>query len=84
MSRHEIEIDGLPEGWEPVKLVVRLPATAVDASYECVSSQELVIRRKVRKYDWSKTLDDVLIGFTEGLRFISLYKLTRLTHCACE
>lgn len=64
MSRHEIEIEGLPEGYEPVK------ATYIGAALGKTETHTLAleIRRKVRKYDHSKTLDDVLvITSTEGM-----------------
>lgn len=59
MSRHEIEIEGLPEGWEISDLVFDT-TSAYPRGKEQVLTATVVIRRKVRKYDWSKTLDDVL------------------------
>lgn len=61
MSRHEIDIEGLPEGWESVK------ATYIGVALGRNESASLILemRRKVRKYGWSKTLDDVLCVSTE-------------------
>lgn len=71
MSIHEIEIEGLPEGYEPVK------ATYIGAALGKTETHTLAleIRRKVRKYDWSKTLDDVLIGFTEGAQIYQFIQI---------
>lgn len=76
MSRHEIEIEGLQEGWEPVAFRVPMKTERwIDSEGDVVNpnlndyypkAPRLIVRRKVRKYDWSKTLTDVLIGFTEG------------------
>lgn len=57
MSRHEIDIEGLPEGYEPVK------ATYIGATLGKTETHSLMLemRRKVRKYDHSKTDDDVLV-----------------------
>jgi hypothetical protein len=57
MSRHEIDIEGLPEGWEP-QLVKVLSGPLENESFGTI----LRCRRKVRKYDWSKTLPDVLVA----------------------
>jgi hypothetical protein len=59
MKEYTIKIEGLPEGYEPGK------ATYVEGLLDhCIMVQ---LRRKVRKYDHSKTLDDVpveLVGRT--------------------
>lgn len=52
--KYEIEIEGLPEGYEPTAAKVVNTATE-----NCVAV--IALRRKVRKYDWSKTLGDVLV-----------------------
>lgn len=52
--KYEIDIEGVPEGYEPTS------AKVVDTATEnCVAV--IALRRKVRKYDWSKTLNDVLV-----------------------
>lgn len=59
MNRHEIEIEGLPEGVDPVSFLVG------NAEGKEFVYGRLQVRRKVRKYDWSKTLDDVLVITSE-------------------
>ncbi len=58
--KYEIEIDGLPEGWEICGN--RLDGFVANNDGNSASGfLKLSLRRKVRKYDWSKTLDDVLV-----------------------
>jgi hypothetical protein len=58
MTRHEIDIEGLPDGWEPVK------ATYIGAALGKTETHSLMLemRRKVRKYRWEITLPDVLVA----------------------
>src|SRR5690606_26029900 len=72
MSSYEIEIPWKTNEWEPVAF--RYPMqdgehwlddhgaiVKVDANRPPPLGPRLIVRRKVRKYDWSKTLDDVLV-----------------------
>lgn len=61
MSRHEIEIEGLGPEWEAVGVNAGQHVLDHDGADVKYVGAVLKIRRKVRKYDWSKTLDDVLI-----------------------
>lgn len=82
MSKHEIEIEGIPEGWEVV--AIRGPNLGEqflgpilsDGNFQintCKgfigSDPHVIVRRKVRKYDWSKTLLEVLVT-TNNIFFI--------------
>lgn len=68
MSRHEIDIEGLGKDLEPVKWgrvsigdsYLSPKGHLIKNSQSPPSDMRLIVRRKVRKYDWSKTLDDVL------------------------
>lgn len=71
--KYEIEIEGLPEGWEPVAVAIPGEDEKIWTSKGIVSAVSaihcepaLIVRRKVRKYDWSKTLDDVLVYDDDG------------------
>jgi len=84
--KYEIEIDGkIPDGWEvdrigqgrtgdrylgPILSDGFFQINQVD--HHSGSGARVIVRRKVRKYDWSKTLDDILtlrIGHEEiGLK----------------
>jgi len=76
MSRHEIDIEGLPKGWEPVRigypkagediLEPNGAITQATTDWESIYGLCLIIRRKVRKYDWSKTLPDVLVQMKDA------------------
>jgi hypothetical protein len=63
VSRHEIDIEGLPEGWTPVSLKSGLPCEngAILPDGTATVMCTLIVRRKVRKYDHKKTLPDVLV-----------------------
>ncbi len=71
MTRHEIDIEGLPEGWEPVRVGTPAEGDSIlspdgDIIPVCMEIHQycrlcLIVRRKVRKYDHSKTDDDVLV-----------------------
>lgn len=79
--KYEIEIEGLPEGWEPVAF--RAPTDTDDGwiarTGEILEKKRgyftneprLILRRTTKKYDWSKTLDDVLVRGT-GMQFFQL------------
>lgn len=65
--KHEIEIEGLPEGWDPVAVAVPGEGEKIWTAKGIVSTVSaihcepaLIVRRKVRKYDWSKTESQVL------------------------
>lgn len=64
MSRHEIEIEGLPEGWTPVSLKSGLSCEdgAILPDGTATVMCTLIVRRKVRKYRWEITLPDVLVA----------------------
>lgn len=84
--KYEIEIEGLPEDIEPVAyafprkgdLIVKAGTDQVSIegpiNYNFIE-RRLIVRRKTRKYDWNKTLDDVLVKNGNG-------KLMRLGDCA--
>jgi hypothetical protein len=68
VSRHEIDIEGLSSEWEPIAVAIPGEGEKIWTSKGIVSTVSaihcepaLIVRRKVRKYDWSKTLNDVLI-----------------------
>lgn len=61
MSIHEIEIEGLGPEWEAVGVNAGQHVLDHDGSDVKYVGAVLKIRRKVRKYDHSKTLDDVLV-----------------------
>lgn len=60
MTRHEIDIEGLPEGWEALSVSVCPTVLDYDGPDTRYANANVKVRRKVRKYGWSKTLDDVL------------------------
>jgi hypothetical protein len=75
VSRHEIDIEGLGKDLEPVKWgrvsigdsYLSPKGHLIKNSQSPPSDMRLIVRRKVRKYDHSKTLDDVpveLVGRT--------------------
>ena len=55
--KYEIEIDGLPDGYEPAEKGFYNGGLMIIT---------ISLRRKVRKYDWSKTLDEVLVISNNG------------------
>lgn len=67
--KYEIEIEGVPGGWEPVKYAHHTPADHfVNDAGEVVrmpnmlqGPKVLIVRRKVRKYDWTQVLPSVLV-----------------------
>lgn len=71
----KIQIEGLPNGWEPVAIAVPGEGEKIWTSKGIVSAVSaihcepaLIVRSKIKKYDWSKTLDDVLvIASAEGM-----------------
>lgn len=75
--KYEIEIKGLPEGWEPERFgipkekdtIITRDGTiiAVKDMIDPPCGPRLIVRRKVSKYDWSKTLDDVLVSDSSTL-----------------
>lgn len=82
--KHEIEIEGLPEGWEAAAFRVPLADEwCIDKhgnlmqTMGLLDAPRLIVRRKVRKYDWSKTLDDVLVEF-ENLPGYPQYQQSKL------
>ncbi len=71
--KHEIEIEGLPEGWEPVAFRPNKDeeffmgsSGRPEALDTGTNIPRLIVRRKTRKYDWSKTLEDVLVKDGNG------------------
>lgn len=76
--KYDIEIDGLPDGWEPVNYAVPQRGDYYIDSMDGIINgpavtdwdvqRRIIVRRKVQKYDWSKTLSDVLVlrKFREG------------------
>lgn len=82
--KYDIEVEGLPDGWELVSYAVPKKGDYyIDSMDDVINGpavtdwdvqRRIIVRRKVRKYDWSKTIDDVLtlrIGWEEvGMRHL--------------
>lgn len=74
--KYEIEIPIVPEGWEPVAfrgavcgenyINFRGLVDECTRELEPAGQQVLIVKRKTRKYDWSKTHKDVLIVDMNG------------------
>lgn len=70
-EKHTIEIEGLPEGYEPVAFRVPMKTERwIDSEGDVVNPNlndyypkvpRLIVRRKVRKYDWGKTHSGTLV-----------------------
>lgn len=59
--KYEIEIDGLPEGWAPVGFRFGSNRDTENYTGYIGFGGALICKRVLKKYDWSKTLDDVLV-----------------------
>lgn len=75
MNKYEIDIPWETNEWEPIAF--KYPEQVNDCwlddhgaivcwPHNLPKGPRLIVRRKVRKYDWSKTLDDVLVITKDG------------------